>query len=104
MTTQKRPSKDDRPHYRAVGRIVLRHVGGDALLVPVSGNAALQNHVYPLNDTAAFIWERLARGEDYSAMVEAVSQRFDVTPDEAEKDCHEFIELLVSETLLERVA
>ena len=104
MTTEKRPSKGDRPHYRPVGRIVLRHVGGDALLVPISGNAALQNHVYPLNDTAAFIWERLAREEAYSAMVQAVAHRFEVTPEEADKDCREFIELLVSETLVERVA
>ena len=104
MTSKDRPSESDRPCYRPVGRIVLRQVGGDALLVPVTGNAAVQNHVYPLNDTAAFIWERLAREDDYSTIVEAVSRHFDITPEEAEKDCGEFIDLLINETLVERVA
>ncbi len=91
------------PYYRPVGRIVLRRIGDDAVLVPVSGTAVESNHLYPLNETGAFIWERLTRQETVADIAAAVSRTFAVDKVEAETDCRLFIEQLEQERLVERV-
>lgn len=90
--------------YRPVGKIVLRDIGGDPLLVPVSGEAARKQYVYPLNKTGAFIWKMLAEeGAAPSLIVDALCRTFSTDQSEAERDCLEFLGLLLEEGLVERV-
>lgn len=90
--------------YRMKGRVVLRRIGTDRLLVPVSGNAARENCVFPLNETGEFIWERLSLGTPLGATAHDLAGAFAVSPEAALADCREFAGNLVEQQLLEEVA
>jgi hypothetical protein len=96
--------KSEISSYRPIGRIVLRRIGDDAVLVPVSGTVVQSNHLYPLNETGAFIWEHLNRQESPREIAAAVSRNFEVTEEEADTDCRAFIAQLEHEGLVEPVA
>ncbi len=83
------------------GRVVLRRMGEDRLLVPVSGSAAQENCVFPLNETGVFIWERLLAGQPVDSVAEDLSGAFDVPPEEARADCRAFVTELLEQQLLE---
>ncbi len=86
---------------KPAGRMVLRRIGTDVLLVPVHGAAARKNRVYPLNRTGAFLWERLAAGDTPEAAARALAAAFQVEAEAAREDCLEFCRTLVEEGLLE---
>ncbi len=88
---------------RTAGRVVLRRIGRDQLLVPVSGDAARNNRVFPVNRTASFIWEQLASGKTIADTARAMSQTFSVDYDTALVDCRLCAESLVKQQLLEVV-
>ncbi|HMP72073.1 MAG TPA: PqqD family protein [Kiritimatiellia bacterium] len=89
--------------YRVKGRVVLRHIGTDRLLVPVAGEAARSLCVFPVNETGAFFWERLERGVPVSKVGEDVAARFEVDEDSACKDVEAFAVLCCEQGLLEEV-
>lgn len=88
--------------YRMKGRVVLRRIGEDRLLVPVSGDAARQNCVFPINETGEFIWERLAQGQPVEDVARALADAFDVAAAQAQDDCRRFLDDLLAQQLLER--
>ena len=90
--------------YRMKGRVVLRHIGEDRLLVPVSGDAARENCVFPLNQTGEFIWERLSQGQSVEQVAQGLAKVFEVPQAEALADCQAYAGELVSQHLLEGAA
>ena len=70
---------------RAPG-IVPRKTGNEYVLVPVSNNIADMDRVYTLNETAAFIWERLDGKADLAGMLSAMQDEFDIDAQTAEHD------------------
>jgi len=58
---------DSQAKYHPVGRVVTRRIGADQLLVPVSGGAARENVIFPVNETGLFVWERLTAGKAVQA-------------------------------------
>jgi hypothetical protein len=97
------PSKD-LTTYRPAGRLVLRKIGDEHLLVPVSGRLAQETYVFPLNPAGAFIWESLASGCNVVETAGKLTQSFQVDEQQAVGDCAEFVQRLVAEDLLEVVA
>ena len=89
--------------YRTCGKVVLRRIGEDRLLVPVSGDAARENCVFPINATGEFIWAGLAQGRTLDEMAAALAAEFAVAPAAARADCREFADKLVAQGLLEVV-
>lgn len=87
--------------YRMTGRVVLRRIGEDRLLVPVSGAAARENSVFPINETGEFIWNCLTKGQTLDETAAAVAVEFAVAPDAARTDCREFAERLLAQRLIE---
>ena len=85
------------------GRVVLRRIGEDRLLVPVSGGVARENCVFPVNETGEFIWTGLANGTPLEQVAQAVAAEFAVEPDVALADCRGFAEQLVAQRLLEAI-
>jgi len=86
---------------RMKGRVVLRRMGEDCLLVPVSGAAAQENCVFPLNETGVFIWECLSAGQPLETVARELSGAFEVLPDAALADCRAYAEKLLEQQLLE---
>ena len=70
---------------RAPG-IVPRKTGNEYVLVPVSNNIADMDRVYTLNETAAFIWERLDGKTDLAGILSAMQNEFDIDAHTAEHD------------------
>lgn len=87
--------------YRATGRMVLRRIGKDQLLVPVSGAIARTNAVFPLNATGALIWQHITGGESVPETANALARAFDVSLEQARSDVTSFIQRLLDEQLLE---
>ena len=88
--------------YRMKGRVVLRRIGEDRLLVPVSGDVARESCVFPLNETGEFIWERLSIGRPVEEAARALAETFEVSLDAARADCREYVRELVAQQLLEK--
>ena len=93
--------KNDQTTYRPTGRTVIRQIGGDHLLVPVSGGTASENAVFPLNQTAVFVWEKLASGKTIQETTEALTKTFTVDMDRGQVDCEEALEFFLDQNLLE---
>jgi len=90
--------------YRMKGRVVLRRIGEDHLLVPVSGGAARENCVFPLNESGVFIWEQLSIGRPMAEVARDLAAAYAVTPEQALADCREYAGELMAQQLLEEVA
>jgi hypothetical protein len=87
--------------YRPIGRIVVRTIGDEILLVPVSGPPA-GARVYPVNPTARILWDSLSAGEPVSRAAERLVASFDApSMAEALADCEACARAFVSESLLE---
>lgn len=101
---KKEPPQKSASQYGVKGRVVLRRIGKDVLLVPVSGPAAAGGgRVYPLNETAEIIWGHLVAGTDISRIVCDLKKRYDVPPSRIEADVEECIKTFLDEDLLERI-
>ena len=86
--------------YRPVGRVVVRRIGPDRLLVPVSGLAAQGNAVFPINETGEFLWSRLAQGITPEQAAAELAAEFAVESAAALADAVEFAAQLVAARLL----
>ena len=86
--------------FQPRGRVVLRRIGVDLLLVPVNGPAA-GGRVYPINETARLIWEGLAAGETVKRTAQRLSAQYPVAETEALADCLACARSFLDESLLE---
>jgi len=94
---------ETKQRFKVSGRVVIRKIGGDTLLVPVSGTAA-GGRVYPVNETAEVVWACLADGGTVRQAAEALVARYDVPQDQALADCGECVQVFVDEALIEGMA
>lgn len=69
--------------------ITLQKIGSMSILVNVAGAGGQDlTEVYNLNDTAAFLWEKIGTADiDVNLMSQWLCDEYDVTPEQAEKDC-----------------
>ena len=69
----------------------MRRLGGEAVLIPVSGMMNLRR-MYSLNRSAALLWERFADEEFTSENISSVlSDTYGITTSEADTDTEKFI-------------
>lgn len=59
------------------------------------------SYFYSLNPVGTFIWERCDGNNTVVQIAEALASEYEVTLEEAARDCQEFIESLVEQGLLE---
>ncbi|MCH7656722.1 MAG: PqqD family protein [Bacteroidetes bacterium] len=71
--------------------IVPRKTGDEYVLVPVSNNIADMDSVYTLNETGAFIWERLDGKSDLASIIRCMQSEFEVDAETAKSDLLSFI-------------
>jgi hypothetical protein len=72
--------------------IVTRKTGNEYVLVPITDNIADMNSVYTLNETGAFIWEKIDGKRDLDAIIAALINEYDIDRKSAESDVFSFIE------------
>lgn len=80
---------------------ILRNVAGNNMVVPI-GQATLDfNGMMSLNDTGAFLFERLNEGTTREKLIEALVNEYEIDKETAEKDVDDFISKVESENLFE---
>ena len=93
-------SRDEEPGLETVfvrsDRMVGRRVADEYILVPIVGRGANIDAIYNLTRVGAFIWERLDGRQSGRAIVEALTDRFDVDRRQAEEDYRAFLAQLLS--------
>lgn len=72
---------------------LLRQVAGQTVVLP-SGNELDLNMMITLNDTGAFLWERLQSETDEAALVAALLAEYDVDEATAAKSVSAFVKKL----------
>jgi hypothetical protein len=72
--------------------IVTRKTGNEYVLVPITDNIADMNSVYTLNETGAFIWEKIDGKRDLNEIIAALINEYDIDRKSAESDVFSFIE------------
>ncbi len=71
--------------------IIPRKTGDEYVLVPVSNNIADMDSVYTLNETGAFIWERLDGKSNLSEIISCIQSEFNVDAETAKNDLLAFV-------------
>ncbi|MDD5185282.1 MAG: PqqD family protein [Paludibacter sp.] len=84
--------------YALKSKFVVRVVGNELILVPLTGNVAQMNELFTMNETGKFIWENLGEKTTIENLETLVTEAFDVDADTAKKDIENFIKKL--ETIL----
>ena len=83
------------------GEFVVRQVMDQTVAVPVGQTALQIGGMILLNDVSRTIWNCLEQGTTLEAIVTAVTDAFEVSPEEARADILEFCEKLRQLQLLD---
>lgn len=70
---------------------LLREVAGSKVAVPVGAAARKFPGILNLNETGCYLWELLEQERTLDELVDAVTQRYEVTRQQAREDTEEFI-------------
>jgi len=84
--------------YALKSKFVVRTVGNELILVPLTGNVAQMNELFTMNETGKFIWENLGEMTTIENIENSLTATFEIDADTAKKDLKIFINKL--ETLL----
>lgn len=74
--------------------LIKREIAGDVILVPVGKAVVDNNGLFVLNELAAFLWDRIPEANTEADLVTAVLEEYEITPEIAAADVHEFVERL----------
>ncbi|MBQ3463812.1 MAG: PqqD family protein [Clostridia bacterium] len=80
---------------------VLRKVADSYVVVPVNKLTLDFNGIITLNETGAFLFERLQQGTDREQLLQELLAEYDVSPEKAEKDIDEFLRKVTDADVLE---
>ncbi len=80
---------------------VLRKVADSAVVVAVGDEVVNFGGMINLNDTGAFLWERLEAGADKNQLLEAMLKEYDVTEEVASEGIEQFLNKLREAGLIE---
>jgi len=91
----------EKPEMKAKSGFVMREVEEGTVLVPVGERVVDMNGMVVLNETGKFIWSRLDGSKSVKDIAEAMTEEFDVSLEDAQKDVEDFVGELRNLGLLE---
>lgn len=80
---------------------ILREVAGSNIIVAVGDEAVNFDGIKTLNETGAFLWKQIEAGKTEIEVAKALVSEYDVEEETAKADVAEFINLLISNGLIE---
>lgn len=89
--------------YRMRDNLVTRRIVGETIIVPVSGDLASLQKVFSLNETGAFVWDRLDGETRLGDIRDALVEEFEVARGAAWDDVKELVTDLARANLIEKV-
>jgi len=90
--------------YARRDEVVTRAILGETLLVPISAQIADMRHIFALNDTGAWIWQRLDGETPLARIRDGLAETFEVSADTAWDDLRALLGELDAAGLVRRVA
>lgn len=81
---------------------ILRQVAGSYLVISVGGESVDFNGMITVNETGAFLWEKLTAGATEAELLDAMLAEYEVDAETAKADVSEFIKLLEDNNLIEK--
>ncbi len=91
--------------YRRSESVVTRDIAGETLLVPITGKLADMENLFCLNETGAFVWNRLDGGTPLETVCAGITEAFEVDGERAWADLEKLIgELIEAELISEEPA
>ena len=93
---------DSQPHasqtelYIRSKAIVSRHIAGETLVLPVTGNVGDLTRFYTLNETATAIWEALEKPRSLREICDVIEQKYEISKARAEEDTEFFVREMCS--------
>ena len=85
------------------GELTTRAIAGETLIVPVTGRVGDLDSIYTLNEVGSRVWQLIDDQNKVKQIVESVSEEFEVTREEAERDVIELINALAEAGLIRAV-
>lgn len=86
--------------YRKNENVVTRCIAGQTILVPVTANVAGLDSIYVLNEMGTRIWGLIDIHTTLVRIVEAITNEYEVGPQEATSSILEFINSLCEASLI----
>ena len=83
--------------------LTTRAIAGETLIVPITGRVGDLDSIYTLNEVGSRIWQLINEQIKVRQIVESVSDEFDVSRAEAERDVIELINSLAEAGLIRAV-
>ena len=80
---------------------ILREVSGSFIVVAVGAASKEFKGLITLNETGAFLWEKLVNGNTKEGLVEALLNEYDAPKEVIENDVDEFIKTITNGGLVE---
>lgn len=78
-------------NYKASSKFVLRNIADEYLLVPIETDDNICNSIVTVNETIAFLWDRLITGADEESLVAALTEEYEVSADTAKEGVLSFL-------------
>lgn len=72
-------------------QLVKRNIAGDVILVPVGDSSLTLKGLITLNETAEFIWDRLADAADAAELAAEMCEEYDIDAATAKNDVDEIL-------------
>lgn len=90
--------------FRQTDKFVMAHVGGEIVLAPISASTADMGKVTSVNSTGASILDSLMAGNDISATVDALVERFgEENRDALNRDVRNFASKMLIQGVIQKV-
>lgn len=80
---------------------ILRNVAGNNVVVPIGHNSVDFNGMISLNDTGAFLFEKMLQDISREDLIKAVVEEYEIDEELAKTDVDNFIEKVKGEGLFE---
>ncbi len=77
--------------FRKKNNCVSKKIGEEYILIPVYQDADSGQSIFRMNETAAFIWDRIDGKNTLDEMVDMVVAQFDVSREIAQNDVSQFL-------------
>lgn len=73
---------------------IMQQIAGKYVIVPVGKEASDFHGMLSVNATGAYLWELLAQEQTLESLTQALTERYDVTSEQARTDVEEFIKTI----------
>ncbi len=81
--------------YNNKTKFVVREIGNELILVPLTGNVAKMNEMFTMNETGKLIWENINEYTTLEELENVVTNEFSIDIETARMDIESFINQLI---------